>query len=56
MEFAGGAGKGLLIKQQALMIYRFENTSGRFMPIRIVPYPPIEWPPSPRLKRSAIVR
>ena len=36
--------------------YIAENTSGRFMPMRKVPYPPIEWPPRPRPSRVAIVR
>ena len=33
----GGTGRGLLIRQQALMMYRLEKTSGRFIPIRMVP-------------------
>ena len=43
-------------RQQGLMMYRLPNTSGCFMPMRVAPYPPIEWPTSPRLARSGIVR
>src|ERR1700691_6504695 len=50
----GPAGRG--DKQQGLMMYRLPNTSGYFIPIRVAPYPPIEWPTRPRLSRAAIVR
>src|SRR6516162_2136831 len=46
----------LAVKQQELKAYKLEKTSGCFMPMRTVPYPPIECPAKPRLMRSANVR
>src|SRR5579871_2579360 len=34
-------------RQQGLMIYKLPNTSECFMPMRVAPYPPMEWPTSP---------
>ena len=37
-------------------MYRLPNTSGCFMPIRLAPYPPIEWPIRPRLVKRVYIR
>src|SRR6185437_13022188 len=43
-------------KQHGLMMYKLPNTSACFMPMRVAPYPPIEWPAKPRLSRCGSVR
>src|SRR5690242_21958043 len=49
MASARGFGRGLVVAmQQGLSRYMLENTSGCFIPMRIAPYPPIEFPAIPR--------
>src|SRR5579871_6961750 len=50
------AGAGRADRQHGLMMYKLPKTSECFMPIRVAPYPPIEWPTRPRLSRLGRVR